>query len=105
MREFLYSPGHGSAGWSTWNGGNRDQCEFCLFYEPLITALKKGLTGKELDPILDQFISDYEDKFGERPFIGGAKDLSVGIASGEFMIEEYDGNEDFIERADDDRWF
>jgi hypothetical protein len=101
VREVLYSTGYG-AGWSTWMGDSRESREFALFYEPLIEALKRG---DDIGPVVEQFEKEYEAKFGESPYTGGASGLRVGIVEGDFMIEEYDGAESIVEREDADLWF
>lgn len=108
-REILISPKFG-AGWSTWAGGDDRLRNFMLTYKPLIDALKAGekllIAGNwhDLDSkatiihsALKQFRQDCEEKFGEVPYLGGARDLTVVRVNGPFKVNEYDGNESIEE--------
>lgn len=124
LRKILYSPGFG-AGWSTWASG--DIAKFMLTYEPLIKAIERGdnvaqgnishvcgfafdgntyLLGNldELHPATAQFVRDCLDKFGEIPYLGGIRDLTVGIGAGPVRVEEYDGSESLHWNDDDEEW-
>ncbi len=114
MTKILYSPGFG-AGWSTWERGESPEfTKFMLTYPPLIAAVEAGeilvpneATYQEtekvalLHPALQQFLLDAKEKFGMKPYIGGARDLAIYEVSGPFRIEEYDGSESVIETYDD----
>lgn len=116
MRKILYSPGYG-AGWSSWCGGDRDMAKYMLEYQPIIDYLENG--GKfgrdecelivedgeifcdNLHPLLRKLAEDCEERFGETPYMGGARDLKVAEVSGLVRIEEHDGYESYHESYDD----
>lgn len=104
-RKILISPGFG-AGWSTWiGGGNREETEFALFYQPLIDAIESADTAA-FEAALAQFKREFADKFGgHEPYCGGARDLTVETVHGQFMVEEYDGSESLRFRDDSEAWF
>lgn len=81
----LVSPGFG-AGWSTWARGDDDLAEHVLF-DPETVAWVEA--GKPADR------PDFEAKFGDDFYDGGADDLVIRwIPVGtQFRIEEYDGAE------------
>lgn len=94
MKKILISGGFG-AGWSTWTYGGKEEEEFALFYQPLIDFLESddhNNTAK-FKEVLAQFSTDYEEKFGKTPYIGGADGLYVAEVDGPFRIHEYDGAE------------
>lgn len=108
-RKILYSPAHG-AGWTSWAEG-RDLKQFMLVYQPIIDYLEAGNDFKsvKLDNIYDQkgkptkishlptclqqFIKESEAKFGEAPYIGGARDLEIEEVNCLVMITDFDGYE------------
>lgn len=126
MRKILYSPGYG-AGWTTWES-NPEIKKFMLTYKPIVDFLeaggsfsheethvefKDGPKGKrtepdfsKLHPILQQFVKECMEKFGNYPYLGGARDLRVAeVSDGPVKIEEYDGNESFHGLGyDSDEW-
>jgi hypothetical protein len=99
-----------------------------LTYKPLIGAIEAGLDiGFVSDSVLEdkfrpgsvleQFVLDYKERFGDVPYLGGARGLEVVDVDEPFRIHEYDGSEsvevrermdwfdpetDFIELADED---
>lgn len=99
-REVLISPGFG-AGWSTWvcsYGDNQGEAKrFALFYQPLIDAIKdaqsKSIDDGSFAKALAQFKREFEEKFGDEPYCGGARDLRVVEVDGPFIVREYDGSE------------
>jgi hypothetical protein len=121
MRKILYSPGYG-AGWTTWNSEPVELAKFLLEYQPIIDYLEAGgkfergecdniVTGEKddkLHPLLRQLQVDAKETFGAsiHVYFGGAPDLQVvEIPDGEkVLIEEYDGNESYRTRSDDDGW-
>ena len=118
-RKILYSPGYG-AGWSSWASGYI--AKFMLEYKPLIDYIEEGgkiekydsfdlfdkngkiILDKIKNPILKQFASDCLEKFGEVPYMGGARDLKVATVYGKVKINDYDGSESIIEQNSDDGW-
>ena len=114
MTKILYSPGFG-AGWSTWMPGSSDFQKFVLTYQPIIEALEKGenlLPGgrrsyskegtENFHPALRSFIEEAKERFNERCYIGGARNLCVKEVSGPFRIDEYDGYGSVVESGDQD---
>lgn len=80
----LVSPGYG-AGWSTW-AHNTEVAERCMFDPDTVAWVENG----KLEPR-----PDFEAKFGEDFYDGGADDLIVmWLPIGtRFRIQEYDGSE------------
>jgi hypothetical protein len=115
QRDILYSPGYG-AGWSSWCSGPRDMKLFMLTYQPIIAFIKGG--GKfsdaecdnterglpNLHPLLRQFSDECVSRWGDSPYLGGARDLEVEAVTGDFRIHEYDGNESIV-LSGEDEWF
>jgi hypothetical protein len=111
-RKILYSPGYG-AGWTTWAGGSKEFKQWMLTYQPIIDFLEAGgtfedndgvFTDRPLHPILVQFKKEAREKFGEDPYVGGARDLEVIEVEGEVKIDEYDGFESVTTRYDNEGW-
>jgi len=92
-----------------------------LEYRPLIKALEgpnadivrmssKDSNKSYLEDIdsypsvVQQFIRDCHEKFGEVPYLGGLKDLRVATVSGRVRINEYDGSESIEEEHDYKGW-
>ncbi len=52
-----------------------------------------------LIPLLPQFLKDWKEKFGDEnyPYMGGLSQLTVGYVKGPVKIEDFAGNERFIE--------
>lgn len=105
MRKILISYGYG-AGWVSWASGSTEFKQWMLTYQPIIDFLENG--GKFTDEdcgsvsrkdkihtILQQFLKEAKEKFGEDPYIGGATGLKVVEVSGPVRITEYDGAEDY----------
>ena len=129
MRKILYSPGFG-AGWVSWARGESVELRsFMLEYQPFIEALEAAddrdmttvtavipgqtdFSGKPsmmemprcLAPLLGAFVSECEERFGDVPYLGGIRDLSVyEVEDGvRVRIEEYDGSESVV--TDQDNW-
>src|SRR6185312_5044347 len=108
-RKVLISPSFG-AGWSTW-AGEREQQEFALFDGPLIAALERGedighVNYGEPKPgsVLADYVERFKARFGETPYVNGARELEVVEVEGEFQVDEYDGSES-IRRRDEDGWY
>lgn len=94
MVAVLVSPNHG-AGWSTWARG--ENVEKCLYDPETVAWVEAGMP----DPR-----PDFESKFGDEFFDGGAEDLVVHwVPIGKrFRIEEYDGAESLCLESDYD-WY
>lgn len=110
--KILYSPGFG-AGWSSWCSDEREAQVFMLTYKPLIDALEAGKdigagnsSSSEPRPgsILDDFARAYKERFGDVPYLGGARDLTVTEVTEPFRIHEYDGSES-VECREKIGWF
>ena len=105
MTKILISPGYG-AGWATW--AEYDKQKKVAEYEPIIDYLESGgdpkllntvSTKKELiyHPLVKQMMVDLElDYF----YAGGADQLEVTDVSGNYRIDEYDGNEYIVTEVD-----
>ena len=93
----LISRGYG-AGWSTWNDPRM------AFDERLIRAFECGISLEDMQELCME--CGYDDGYGDRPYMGGFKDLEVvDIPSGMiFRIDEYDGAES-IEFFNDEDWY
>ena len=111
--KILISPGFG-AGWSSWSSDDQDATIFMLTYQPLIDTLEAGgdigydktAGGVECfrpGSVLEGFHLAYKEKFGETPYLGGARNLEVAEVDGPFRIHEYDGSE-HVEYRDDIDW-
>jgi hypothetical protein len=125
MRKILISPGFG-AGWSSWSSG--PTARYMLTYEPIIRFIEGGgkfeYTGARhafvnnpdgpgtihdfsvLHPLLRQLCEECQEKFGDVPFLGGARDLEV-VTVGDnerVKVDEYDGSESLSYRDETD-WF
>lgn len=111
MRKILYSPGYG-AGWSTWSSGKA--AKYILEYQPIIEFLENGgefefeecnmMHEDKLHPLLKQLVAECKEKFGETPYVGGARDLKVMEVSGRVRITEYDGYESVEEEGGFSGW-
>lgn len=110
-RKILVSPGFG-AGWSSW-ADNREIAKFMLEYQPLIEFLENGgviedsYDNRDLvknNPILAKFAEECQEKFGEVPYLGGARDLRVREVGGRVRINEYDGSESVEEEGEYSEW-
>jgi hypothetical protein len=119
MRKVLYSPGYG-AGWSTWNGFNKEQKRWLCEYQPFIDYIEKhgelprvskDTWGDEYD-VTDlgmQVIRDWKAAFPDSPipYLGGMKNLTIRYLhdNEQYRIEEYDGRETVITRdMYEDEW-
>lgn len=119
LRKILYSPAYG-AGWTSW-ADRRDIKQFMLTYQPIIDYLEAGndFKGIKLDKIYDragkptilghlpaclqQFVADCQERFGEVPYLAGARDLEIEEVNCLVKITDFDGyehikycNEDWI---------
>ena len=123
MRKILYSPGFG-AGWVSWaRGESVEMRRFMLEYRPFIEALEAAderdmtlvtavIPGQTMEvprclaPLLEAFASECEERFGNVPYLGGIRDLSVfKVEDGvRVRIEEYDGSESVITDRHDWEW-
>ena len=118
-RKILYSPDFG-AGWTSWAGG--EVVKFMLTYQPFIDHIENGggsldsgynghLDRKGLEemkdkfhPVVYQFCVDCLDKFGEVPYLGGLRNLTVATVSGRSRIQEHDGYESYEEEGHLEGW-
>lgn len=112
-RKILYSPGFG-AGWSSWCGyggdARPDLADFMLTYQPIIDAVERGedvsvrliggvIGGRDdmeaAHPAMRSFVEECQSRFGEVPYLGGARALCVFTVpdGARFRIDEYDGSE------------
>jgi hypothetical protein len=95
MIAVLYSPGHGTGGWTTWN---RDVLKEFLFFDKTLVEMAEREAGiEEVDAYLTE-------KFGNKNiYIDGwpckVEWMKVGTR---FRIQECDGNE-FLRYSDD--WY
>lgn len=107
----LVSPGFG-AGWSTWVYGDPDAKEFAARYEPIVKFLLEGGKFEEIhkyrpnnyeDPwndfeepgrtVLEQYCKEFEQRYGNFPYLGGADQLKAMYHPEPAYIAEYDGSE------------
>lgn len=90
----LYSPGFG-AGWSTWTHGDEDLFQRVLFDPETVAWVEAGKPVER---------PDFENKFGDLFYDGGADDLTIRwIPVGQrFRIHEYDGSESVVLDHEDD---
>lgn len=90
----LVSPGYG-AGWSTW--AREDLADRVMFDPETVEWVERGKTDPQ---------PDFEAKFGEHFYDGGAEDLVVmWLPVGtRFRIQEYDGAES-LWRESEYEWF
>ena len=102
-RKVLYSPGFG-AGWSTWCSGGTEEKLFVCTYQPIIDAIERGEDMSETHPAVYQCAAEYEEKFGNSFYLGGAYQLPVATVSGRFIVNEYDGSESITEEGTDFGW-
>lgn len=119
-RKILYSPGYG-AGWTTWADSTPGLQEFMLTYQPIIDHLEAGGSfpnESRIDygndgvpnltriacPVLRKFAEECLAKFGDVPYLGGARDLQVAEVSGRVRIHEHDGYERYEEEGDFSGW-
>jgi hypothetical protein len=110
--KILISPGFG-AGWSSWCYDNHEATVFMLTYEPLIETIERGedigyvddFGGDKFRPgtPMARFVDDYKERFGDTPYLGGARDLAVREVDQPFRIHEYDGSES-VEYRDNVGW-
>ena len=96
-RKVLYSPGFG-AGWSTWAD---DKLKRDMLFDPqLIEAVEQH---KDIDKAVEDFVGRMNKKHGPvHLYTGGSRGLTVVTVEGEFIVEEYDGNEYIVERDNTD---
>lgn len=124
MKKLLYSPGFG-AGWTTWEG-NDEVRRFMASYEPLVEFIEgvgKFERGEceivyslsepdvppsldKLHPVLREFAEECQRRFGDIPYLGGARDLQVLTVGDDERVrfEEYDGNESYVTAATEYEW-
>jgi hypothetical protein len=102
-RKILYSPGFG-AGWSTWCYGGPEAKLFVCTYQPIIEAIERGEEMSDRHPAVIQCAADFEEKFGDSLYLGGADDLRLTTVEGRFIVNEYDGSESITEEGSDFGW-
>lgn len=130
-RKILYSPGFG-AGWVSWaRGEGLEVRRFMLEYQPFIEALEAAddrdmmitttvVPGQTdwngmpsvvecprcLAPLVAGFATECMERFGDLPYLGGMRDLSVyEVPDGVLVrIEEYDGSESVVTNQDSWEW-
>ncbi len=96
-RKILYSPGFG-AGWTTWASG--ETARLMLDWPPLIEAVERKEKITEDHPAVLSLILACAKAGGERPYLGGLRDIAVATGEGQVRIDEYDGSESVVWRSE-----